>query len=109
MKHRLDWQVWLNFTNGLVTDQRVMGNFIAFAAGVDNSHTIAAAKTFPKFDKPVLLAWANEAPIFEPKWATDLHGLFPNSEIAWIPDSYGFVPEDNPTDLVRALLAFLEK
>lgn len=108
-KHPVAWQQWINYTNGVVSNPQVMDEFIRFAAGVDSRLTLNAAQTFPNFTKPVLLAWATEAPVFEAKWATKLAALFPNVETTWIADSYALVPEDNPVDLARAIRTFLDK
>lgn len=108
-KKPLDWPQWQSFLAGIHSNQLVLDQFVRFAAGADSKYTIAAATTFSTFTKPVLIAWANEAPVFEPKWATRLNALFPNSEIKWISDSYAMIPEDNPADLVAEIRTFLEK
>lgn len=78
-----------------------------FLVGVRKRHTLAAAEKLPQFAKPVLLAWAREEKLFPVRLAERLADTLPNAELAWIEDSYTFVPEDQPERLSRLVVDFL--
>lgn len=75
--------------------------------GVDSQLTLQAAEKLRTFDKPVLLAWANEDKVFPISLARRLADVFPDARLVEIPDSYTFVSEDQPEVLVRHVLGFL--
>ena len=68
-----------------------------------------AAKHLHKFDKPVLLAWSKEDPLFPAEHATRLSKIFPNAQVKFIDDSYCYASEDNPEALIEAIDDFLSK
>jgi pimeloyl-ACP methyl ester carboxylesterase len=74
--------------------------------GVDKRYTIAAAEKFSSFDQPVLLAWASEDTVFPISLAERMSTLFPNATIAYIEDSFTFVPEDQPGKLAELIIGF---
>ncbi|HYY82848.1 MAG TPA: alpha/beta hydrolase, partial [Actinomycetes bacterium] len=69
-------------------------------------HTLAAARALPQFTKPVLLAWAAEDRLFPLQLAHRLAALLPHATVATVPDSYTFVPEDQPQLLARLVVDF---
>jgi pimeloyl-ACP methyl ester carboxylesterase len=73
---------------------------------ISPKHTMAAAKKFAQFEKPVLIAWAKEDRIFPVRDAERLSETFPNARLALIEDSYTFVPEDQPEKLAQLMAAF---
>ena len=76
--------------------------------GISNRHTLEAARAFPSFAKPVLLAWAPEDRfIFPIRYAHRLREAFPNARLDEIPGSLTLVPEDQPQRLAEAIAAFL--
>ena len=68
--------------------------------------TLAAAKTFSAFDRPVLIAWSREKAFFPVKHAEQLARDFPSSRLEWIDDSYTFVSEDQPERLSELIASF---
>jgi pimeloyl-ACP methyl ester carboxylesterase len=75
-----------------------------FLRGVHKRDTLAAAEHFPHFDKPVLIAWGEDDKIVFPmKYAERLAREFPNATLVRIPDSYTFVPVDQPVRLAEVL------
>ncbi|MQA63646.1 MAG: alpha/beta fold hydrolase [Actinophytocola sp.] len=88
-------------------DAAIRRDLRRFLVGVDKRHTLAAAEVLPRFAKPVLLAWAREEKLFPPRLAERLAGTLPSAELAWIDDSYTFVPEDQPERLSRVVVDFL--
>jgi pimeloyl-ACP methyl ester carboxylesterase len=76
-------------------------------AGGASRYTLAAAKKFPEFRKPVLIAWAPEDRFFKWKYAERLAEAFPDARLERIDDSLTFVPEDQPERLASVISAFL--
>lgn len=56
----------------------------------------------------VLLAWAPEEKLFPISLAHRLQERLPNSTLRTIDDSYTFVPEDQPEELVKLILEFVD-
>jgi pimeloyl-ACP methyl ester carboxylesterase len=84
-------------------DRAVRQDLSRFLRGVHHRHTLAAARSLPQFSKPVLLAWAAEDRLFPLELAYRLAALLPRATVVTIPDSYTFVPEDQP-DLLASLV-----
>ena len=76
---------------------------------VDARYTIEAAEKLKSFDKPVLLAWASEDKLFPIEYARRLASELPNATIEEIPDSYTFIPEDQPELLAEVIGAFVRR
>ncbi|MDQ3935140.1 MAG: alpha/beta hydrolase [Actinomycetota bacterium] len=74
--------------------------------GIDTRYTQEAAEKLRSFDKPVLLAWATEDKVFPLEHAKRLAELIPDSRVVEIPDSYSFVPEDQPKRTAEAIAEF---
>jgi pimeloyl-ACP methyl ester carboxylesterase len=87
-------------------DPAVRRDLRRFLRGVHRRHTLAAARAFPQFTKPVLLAWAEEDRLFPLELAHRLAGLLPQATLVTIKDSYTFVPEDQPETLARLVVDF---
>lgn len=66
-----------------------------------------AAKTFGSFNKPVLVVWGKDDPLFLLSHGKRLAASFPNAKFETIDDSYCLVQLDNPTALVDSLHRFL--
>ena len=75
--------------------------------GIDSRHTVEAAEKLGSFDRPVLLAWASEDKVFPVEHAHKLAGILPDARVEEIPDSYSFVPEDQPDRLVELIRDFI--
>jgi pimeloyl-ACP methyl ester carboxylesterase len=88
-------------------DAAIRADLRRFLCGVHNRYTLAAAEELPRFGKPVLLAWASEDRLFPIGLAHRLAALLPKATIRAIPDSYTFVPEDQPERLTQYVLEFL--
>jgi len=77
-----------------------------FLRAIDAKDTLEAAERLSSFDRPVLLAWASEDRVFPLEHARRLAEILPDARIAEIPDSYSFVPEDQPERLAELILEF---
>lgn len=75
--------------------------------GISSRFTNIAASKFGDFDKPVLLVWATEDFLFPTKYAERLHKAFPRATLHYVKDSYAFVSEDQPEQLVQHIQTFM--
>jgi len=73
---------------------------------VHQRHTLAAAESLGSFDRPVLLAWAEDDKLFPLSLARRLAGLLPAARLVTVADSRTFVPEDQPEALARLIVEF---
>jgi pimeloyl-ACP methyl ester carboxylesterase len=73
----------------------------------DAGELIAAARRLRAFDRPVLLAWASEDRVFPAVYAHRLANDFPSARLELIPDSYTYVPEDQPERLAELIAEFV--
>lgn len=88
-------------------DSSIRADLRRFLRQIDRRHTLAAADALPGFDRPVLLAWAVEDRVFPISLAHRLAARLPDARIEAIADSFTFVPEDQPAQLVETILEFL--
>jgi pimeloyl-ACP methyl ester carboxylesterase len=70
-------------------------------------YTLQAARNFALFDKPVLLAWANQDRFFPLRYAHAHQKALPNARLEVIEGCYTFVPEDQPERLTALIKEFL--
>lgn len=75
--------------------------------GIDPRYTLEAGARLKEFDRPVLIAWAADDKLFKRPLAERLAAAFPNARLELVPDSYTFVPEDQPEHLARLIDAFV--
>jgi pimeloyl-ACP methyl ester carboxylesterase len=88
------------------TDRGVRRDTARVLTGVSSRYTNEAAERLPDFDRPVLLAWAPEDRFFPLSDARRLAELFPDARVEEVPDSWTFVPEDQPELLARLVESF---
>jgi len=74
--------------------------------GVNREHTLAAAASFGSFDRPALLAWAEQDRLFPMSLARRLVGLLPDAHLVTVADSGTFIPEDQPAALAGLIVEF---
>jgi pimeloyl-ACP methyl ester carboxylesterase len=89
-----------------LTDPAIRRDTARFLRAVDPQDTLAAAERLHTFERPVLLAWAKEDRLFPLEHAHRLAELFPEARVEEIPDSYTFVPEDQPEHLATLIAEF---
>ena len=78
-----------------------------FLAAVSNRDTLAAARTFPDFRRPVLIVWGKNDPFFAARYAVRLQRDFPDATLDYVSPSRAFVPEDQPDALARYIARFV--
>ncbi|PZS31572.1 MAG: alpha/beta hydrolase [Pseudonocardiales bacterium] len=77
-----------------------------FLRRVDSKHTLAAATKLPGFTKPVLLAWSGEDRLFPLSLARRLDAVLPDARLVIVPDTFTFIPEDQPDRLAELIVEF---
>jgi pimeloyl-ACP methyl ester carboxylesterase len=85
------------------TNPAVRRDLTKFLRSIDKQEMLAAARKLGSFERPVLLAWADDR-FFPMELARRIAAAFPNARIAEVPDSRTFVPEDQP-DVLAGLIA----
>jgi pimeloyl-ACP methyl ester carboxylesterase len=101
-------EVLEGWTEPLKTNPGIRRDVTKVLRGVDKRHTLAAAEKLGSFDRPVLLAWAADDKFFPLTDAQKLAEILPNARLVTVADSYSFVPEDQPGELVRLIEEFLD-
>jgi pimeloyl-ACP methyl ester carboxylesterase len=75
---------------------------------IEPSYLLEAASSFPRFEKPVLIAWSRDDKFFPLEHAERLARSFPNARLEWIEDSRTFSPEDQPERLAELIREFAD-
>jgi pimeloyl-ACP methyl ester carboxylesterase len=105
-KARIDDALLDEWLQPALASRAVRRDARAVMRGVSKRYTLEAAKRFPAFDKPVLIAWAPEDRFFKLRNAERLAADFPNARLELIEDSYTFVSLDQPTRTAELIAAF---
>jgi pimeloyl-ACP methyl ester carboxylesterase len=71
-------------------------------------HTLAAAAALRTFTPPVLLLWGGEERLFPLRLAHRLAGVLPDARVVEVADTYTFMTEDRPAEVVRHVVAFAD-
>ena len=93
----------------LIQDPSVRRDFARFLGSVSNRYTLEAARSFPDFDRPVLIAWGDREPFFSPRLALRLQHDFPDARLEAVAGSRAFVPEDGPGQLAQLIQKFFDE
>ncbi|MGH2832376.1 MAG: alpha/beta fold hydrolase, partial [Solirubrobacteraceae bacterium] len=70
---------------------------------------IAASAALGRFDRPALVAWANEDRLMPIEHGRRLAELLPHGQLVEIPDSYTLIPEDQPAKLAAHIREFIKQ
>ncbi|MEW2352173.1 alpha/beta hydrolase [Spirillospora sp. NPDC029432] len=92
----------------LATRRSVRRDAAKLMTGSSSSQTLAAARTFAGYDRPVLVVWADGDRLFPAELGRRLAGAFPQGRLEVVTGSGTFVPHDRPerlTELLAGLLA----
>jgi pimeloyl-ACP methyl ester carboxylesterase len=107
LTHRpIDPEIMRSYTAPLRESTGVRRDFARLVRGISTRHTLEAAARLPRFDRPVLIAWALEDRLFPLAHGHRLARLFPNARLETIEDTLAFVPEDQPGPLARLVGEF---
>lgn len=69
-------------------------------------HTLAAAEALRTFTRPVLLLWGKEEKLFPVRLAYRLADVLPDARVVEVADTYTFIAEDRPAEVVRHVIEF---
>jgi pimeloyl-ACP methyl ester carboxylesterase len=97
------------YAGRLLQDARVRRDLARFLGSVSNRYTLEAARSFPEFDRPVLIAWGDRDPLFSPRLALRLQHDFPDARLEAVAGSRAFVPEDGPGQLAPLIQKFFDE
>jgi pimeloyl-ACP methyl ester carboxylesterase len=106
-KRRMDEATLDAYFTPLLTDAGVRRDMTRFLRQVSKRYTLEAAKSFPGFRRPVLIAWGEDDLFFLKKYARRLQHDFPDARLEFLPNSRAFVPEDRPGRLAELIGAFV--
>jgi pimeloyl-ACP methyl ester carboxylesterase len=105
-KRPIDREVEDAWVRAFFTRREVRRDAARVLRAIDSRHTEEAAEKLRSFDRPTLLAWATDDKVFPLEHAHRLAGLLPDARVEEIPDSYSFVPEDQPERLAELIREF---
>ena len=88
-------------------DRGVRRDVAKVLRGISRAQTRQAAEGLRRLAAPQVLVWADTRKIFPVAHARRLAAQAPDGRLVLVPDSYAFVPEDNPGPLVDALVRLL--
>jgi pimeloyl-ACP methyl ester carboxylesterase len=94
------------YAGRLRQDPDIRRDLARFLGQVSSRYTLRAAQSFPRFDRPVLIAWGDKDILFSPRLALRLQHDFPNARLEAVVGSRAFVPEDGPGQLARLIEEF---
>ena len=97
------------YAGRLMWDAHVRRDLARFLASVSKRYTLEAARRFPRFDRPVLIAWGDRDPFFSPRLALRLQHDFPDARLEAVVGSRAFVPEDGPEQLANLVQEFFDE
>jgi pimeloyl-ACP methyl ester carboxylesterase len=106
---RMDEATLDAYIGPLIREAGVRRDLARFLGGVSNRYTLEAARSFPGFDRPVLVVWGDRDLFFSPRLALRLQHDFPNARLEAVSGSRAFVPEDRPEILARLIGEFSEE
>jgi pimeloyl-ACP methyl ester carboxylesterase len=87
----------------LLADPLIRRDLAKLMAGSSSSQTLAAARSFAHFDRPVLVVWAQQDRLFERSLGRRLADAFPRGRLVTVPASRTFVPLDQPAVLAALI------
>nr|WP_160824152.1 alpha/beta hydrolase [Actinomadura sp. J1-007] len=87
----------------LAADPGVRRDIAKLMTGASSAQTLAAARTFGGYDRPVLVVWADRDRLFPMALGRRLAGAFPRGRLEVVRDSGTFVPHDQPERLTELL------
>lgn len=91
----------------LAADPGVRRDIAKLMTGASNEQTLAAARTFGRYDRPVLVVWADRDRLFPLELGRRLAAAFPRGRLEVVAGSGTFVPHDRPDRLAELLGGFL--
>lgn len=100
-------EVLASFFGPLLRERGVRRDLTKVLRGYDKRETLEAARSFPGFRKPVLIAWGEDDRVFPRRDAGRLVAAFPDARLVMVSESRAFISEDQPARLVELIAAFV--
>ena len=107
-KRPVERQAKESYMRPITSDKAVQRDFGKLLRGISTRYTNIAASKFGNFNKPVLLVWATEDRLFPVKYAERMQRAFPHATLKYVQDSYAFISEDQPEQLVQYIEEFMD-
>lgn len=107
VKHPQPDEVWRSFRQPAVEHRFVRRDLGRFLRSISTRYTRRTARLLPDFAGPTLFAWADTTRVFPIEHAHRLAAAMPDATVQPVPDSYAFVPLDQPRVLAAAITDFL--
>ena len=108
-KHGIPDQVLEGWARPSFENRGVRRDAIKLVRSLSPRLTREALERLRDFDRPTLLAWAPEDPIFKRRNAERLAEAIPNARLELIADSKAFTQEDQPDRLAELTRSFLRE
>lgn len=106
-KHPIPPAILSSYTDSVSRDPEVRRDLRKVLLGVSPRYTLEAVESFPAFDRPVLIVWGLDDPVFPLDDAQALVDRFPDARLEEVEDAYAFVSEDQPERLTELLAGFV--
>lgn len=108
-KKPMDPDLMESFLRPLIDSAGIRRDAKKLIRGVSPRYTIEAAEGLADFQSPTLLVWAPEDKYFPLDHARRLAEIIPNARLETVPDSFTYIPQDQPTELARIMKEFLSE
>ncbi|MFB0617644.1 alpha/beta fold hydrolase [Streptomyces sp. AGS-58] len=104
---RLPKELIARWYQPLLTNRHIRRDFARFLRSTRRDCYLEAARNFPAFTRPVLVAWGAEDRMMPPETGRRLARLLPDARYVEIPDARTLVQLDNPAALVAEIRDFV--
>jgi pimeloyl-ACP methyl ester carboxylesterase len=102
-KSPIEPRIMRSYTDPLRTIPGVRRDMRRLLLAVDTRYTYEAAESLRTFDKPALVAWAEDDKLFPREHGQKLAELLPQGRFTLVPGSRTFVPEEQPAKLAALI------
>ncbi|MGP3981988.1 alpha/beta fold hydrolase [Streptomyces sp. KR80] len=107
-KRPVEPEVIAGWFQGVWSSAGIRRDLRKYVLGVPpKSELLQWAEKLREFDRPALVAWAEEDKVMPPEHGRRLAELLPKSRHVEIADSYALIPEDQPAELAKHMREFL--
>ncbi len=106
-KYPVEQRAGESYMQPITSNSAVRRDLGKLLRSISTRYTNIAASKFGDFDKPVLLVWASEDRLFPTKYAKRLQSAFLHTTLKYVQDSYTFISEDQPEQLVQHIEEFM--
>jgi pimeloyl-ACP methyl ester carboxylesterase len=106
-KHGIPDDVTAAWAGALRRDAGVRRDLARFLRSLSPRDLVDVGPRLGAFDRPTLVAWAPEDPLFELRDGWRLAGAFPQGRLELIEDSYAYISEDQPDALSALVRTFV--